>query len=81
MSSSTNTRARGYGDLKVETADVLTEFVTPLRGRVTEYMDDPAQLDAILARGAERARSVASATLESVYDKVGVPVTEALTQY
>ena len=62
---------KGYGDLKVETADVLTEFVTPLRGRVTEYMDDPAQLDAILARGAERARSVASATLESVYDKVG----------
>ena len=62
---------KGYGDLKVETADVLAEFVTPLRGRVTEYMDDPAQLDAILARGAERARSVASATLESVYDKVG----------
>lgn len=50
---------------------MLTEFVTPLRGRVSDYMDDPAQLDAILARGAERARSVASATLESVYDKVG----------
>lgn len=62
---------RGYGDLKVDTADVLTEFVTPLRGRVAEYLDDPAELDAILASGAARARSVASATLASVYDKVG----------
>ncbi|MBY4574188.1 tryptophan--tRNA ligase [Gordonia paraffinivorans] len=64
-------QGKGYGDLKVDTADVLTEFVTPLRGRVAEYMDDPAELDAILARGAERARTVASATLRSVYDKVG----------
>ncbi len=64
-------QGKGYGDLKVDTADVLTEFVTPLRGRVAEYMDDPAELDAILARGAERARTVASATLRSVYDKMG----------
>lgn len=64
-------QGRGYGDLKVDTADVLTEFATPLRGRVDEYMNDPAELDAILARGAARAREVASATLARVYDKVG----------
>ncbi|MGV9673469.1 MULTISPECIES: tryptophan--tRNA ligase [unclassified Gordonia (in: high G+C Gram-positive bacteria)] len=62
---------KGYGDLKVDTAEVLADFVTPLRGRVTEYLDDPAELDAILARGAGRARDVAAATLASVYDKVG----------
>ncbi|MEP9392244.1 tryptophan--tRNA ligase [Gordonia sp. VNQ95] len=62
---------KGYGDLKVDTAEVLADFVTPLRGRVTEYLDDPAELDAILARGAGRAREVAAATLASVYDKVG----------
>ncbi|MDL9937171.1 tryptophan--tRNA ligase [Gordonia sp. ABSL1-1] len=62
---------KGYGDLKVETADILAEFVTPLRGRVEEYLADPAELDAILAKGATRAREVASQTLKSVYDKVG----------
>lgn len=62
---------KGYGELKVETADVLADFVAPLRGRVAEYLDDPAELDAILAAGAARAREVAGATLASVYDKVG----------
>lgn len=62
---------KGYGDLKVDTAEVLAEFVTPLRGRVDEYLSDPAELDAVLARGAARARAVASETLASVYDKVG----------
>ena len=59
---------KGYGELKVETAEVLTEFVTPLRGRVAAYLDDPAHLDEILAQGAARAREVASATLADVYD-------------
>ncbi|MGV9481717.1 tryptophan--tRNA ligase [Gordonia aichiensis] len=62
---------KGYGDLKVETADVLSDFVTPLRGRVDEYLADPGYLDGILADGAARARSVASTTLRDVYDKVG----------
>ena len=34
-------------------------------------LDDPAELDRILADGAERARPVAAATLATVYDKVG----------
>jgi tryptophanyl-tRNA synthetase len=34
-------------------------------------VDDLAELDKVLARGAERAREVASRTLEQVYDRVG----------
>ncbi|MFW0796083.1 tryptophan--tRNA ligase [Gordonia sp. CPCC 205515] len=64
-------QGKGYGDLKVDTADVLSEFVTPLRARVDEYLADPTELDAILARGAARAREVASDTLSRVYDRVG----------
>lgn len=60
-----------YGHLKVETADILTEFVTPLRERFDDYMGDRAELDRILAAGAERAREVAAGTLADVYDKVG----------
>ena len=63
---------RGYGDLKKETADVLVEWVTPFRDRANELLEDPAELDRILAAGAERAREVASATLGRVYDAVGL---------
>jgi len=62
---------RGYGDLKKDLAEVLAEFVTPLRQRVAGWLDDPAGLDAVLARGADRARSVAADTVRTVYDRVG----------
>ena len=62
---------RGYGDLKKDLAEVLAEFVTPLRERVSGWLDDPAGLDAVLARGADRARSVAADTVRAVYDRVG----------
>ncbi|WP_035720104.1 tryptophan--tRNA ligase [Gordonia shandongensis] len=62
---------RGYGDLKVDTADILTEFVTPLRSRVDEILADPGHLDAILDDGAARARDVASVRLADVYERVG----------
>ena len=67
----TSYEGKQYGHLKVDTADVLTDFVTPLRGKVDELLADPAHLDGILADGAAKARAVASPTLRDVYDKVG----------
>ncbi len=32
---------RGYGDLKKELAEVVTDFVTPVRARTQELLDDP----------------------------------------
>ncbi|MEO5311378.1 tryptophan--tRNA ligase [Corynebacterium sp. c24Ua_83] len=61
----------GYGDLKKDTAEVLESFCTPLRQRFDEYMADPAELNRILAGGAERAREIASKTIEQVYERVG----------
>ena len=61
----------GYGDLKKDTAEVLESFCTPLRQRYDEYMADPAELNRILAGGAERAREIASKTIEQVYERVG----------
>ncbi|MBB1243461.1 tryptophan--tRNA ligase [Streptomyces durbertensis] len=62
---------KGYGALKTELAEVVTDWVTPFRTRTEEYMGDPETLDAILAKGAEKARAVAAETLAEVYDKVG----------
>jgi tryptophanyl-tRNA synthetase len=62
---------RGYGDLKKELAEVVTEFVTPVRARTQELLDDPAELERILTAGAARAREVAARTVTEVYDRVG----------
>ncbi|NUS44204.1 MAG: tryptophan--tRNA ligase [Mycobacteriaceae bacterium] len=61
----------GYGDLKADVADALTAYVAPIRASVQNYLADRAELERILADGADRARAVASATLAQVYDKVG----------
>ncbi|WP_045740205.1 MULTISPECIES: tryptophan--tRNA ligase [Actinoplanes] len=62
---------RGYGDLKKDLAEVLVEFVKPLQERTRFYLDDPAQLDKVLAVGAEKARAVSAATLAQAYENVG----------
>ena len=62
---------RGYGDLKKDLADVVAEFVGPLRERVRTYLDDPAELDRILARGAQHAGEIAGSTLALAYDRIG----------
>lgn len=62
---------RGYGDLKKDTADAVVEYVTPIKARVNELVADPSELEAILAKGAQRAREVASKTIERVYERLG----------
>ncbi len=63
---------RGYGDLKKDVADVVLDAVGPFRERTLELMADPAELDRILADGAERASEIAEATVRRVYDRVGL---------
>ncbi|MFC4377762.1 hypothetical protein ACFO5K_27155, partial [Nocardia halotolerans] len=74
-----NFAGKGYGDLKVEVADALVEFVTPVQKKVQEYLSDPAELDRILAAGAQRAREIAGNTLAQVYDRVGFLVEPGLS--
>lgn len=62
---------RGYGDLKKDLAQVVIDFITPIQQRTDDYLNDPTQLDKVLAIGAEKARSVAAQTLATVYDRVG----------
>ncbi|BAS07884.1 tryptophan--tRNA ligase 2 [Arthrobacter sp. Hiyo4] len=52
-----------YGHLKVDLAEIMVDFITPLRNRTNELMADPAELDRLLAQGAERAREIAAVTL------------------
>jgi tryptophanyl-tRNA synthetase len=62
---------QGYGALKSAVADAVVAFAEPFARRMSELLADPAEIDAILARGAERARPVAARTVEDVYRRVG----------
>jgi len=62
---------RGYGDLKKEVAEAVLDFTVPFAARVRGYLDSPAELDALLARGADKAGQVAVETLAAAYDAVG----------
>ena len=62
---------KGYGDLKKDVGEVVAEFAEPFAVRVKGYLDDPAELDRVLARGATRARDVAGATLRRVQERIG----------
>ncbi len=62
---------KGYGALKTDLAEVVVEFVTPFKEQTQQYLDDPETLDSILAKGAEKARTVAAETLSRAYERVG----------
>jgi tryptophanyl-tRNA synthetase len=62
---------RGYGDLKKAVAEAVLAVAVPLQQRQRELLDDPAELDRLLARGAQKARAVAGPTLRQVYERVG----------
>ena len=64
--------ARGYGDLKRRVAEVVIEVLTPIRQRYETLMADVAELDRLLARGAERARAVSEPKLLEVKRRVGL---------
>ena len=63
---------KGYGDFKQDLAEVVVEALSPIRERALELLDDPRELDEILESGAEKARNVASSTLQSAQAKMGL---------
>jgi len=63
---------RGYGDLKKDVADAVVAEFEPVRARALELLDDPAELDRVLAGNADRAAAIADATLTRVYERIGL---------
>jgi len=63
---------QGFGTFKPALADVLVELLAPLRTRLDTFRADPAELDRILAAGAERAAELAAPTLAEAKRAVGL---------
>ncbi|HWH92446.1 MAG TPA: tryptophan--tRNA ligase [Baekduia sp.] len=64
--------ARGYGDLKIATADAVNALLDPVRERYEQLRPDEAALEAIFAAGAEKARAITRDVLADVRQAVGV---------
>jgi tryptophanyl-tRNA synthetase len=64
--------ARGYGDLKIATADAVNALLEPVRERYAELRADEEALEAIFAAGAEKARVITSETLADVRHALGI---------
>jgi tryptophanyl-tRNA synthetase len=62
----------GWGKFKPMLADLAVARLAPVSEEMARLMADPAEIDRILARGAERARGIAVPILEKTYDIVGM---------
>jgi tryptophanyl-tRNA synthetase len=64
----------GYGDFKKAVAEGVVELLAPVRERYAELRPDEGALEATLAEGAEKARTIASKTVAEVRDRMGIGV-------
>jgi len=66
-------RTAGWGclDCKRRLADAMVETLAPIRVKAEALKRDPAGVRAVLARGAERARAIASTTLRETKRRMG----------
>lgn len=62
----------GYGNLKSTVAEAVVELLDPIRKTTHDLLSDPAELDRILASGADKAEKIATATLAKVHDALGL---------
>ena len=61
----------GYGRFKQDVAESVVALLEPIRVRYEELRGDPAELERLLARGAEKAREASGPTLHTMYERMG----------
>jgi len=64
--------ARGYGDLKVGVAEVVIEMLAPIQERYHNLMADTAELDRLMAIGAEQAQAVSQPKVDQMKEMMGL---------
>jgi tryptophanyl-tRNA synthetase len=65
-------RYHQYGPLKTDAGEAVVAMLEPIQARYHELLDDRAELARLLHTGADKARAVASATLERAYRAIGL---------
>ena len=63
---------KGYKEFKAALADRIIATIEPIQRRYAAFQADPAELDRLLAAGADRVRPIATATLSTALQRVGL---------
>ena len=63
---------QGFGAFKPALAELLVETLRPIRERFVALKDDAAAIDAVLAKGADRAAVLGKPTLNAAYAALGL---------
>ncbi len=63
---------QGFGSFKPALGELLVETLSPISERFVELKQDRELLDAILAKGALKARDIAAPTLDAAYQALGL---------
>lgn len=61
----------GFGTFKQHLADLAVAKLGPIQDEMRRLMDDPAQIDAVLKDGAQRARALSEPILKDIKQTVG----------
>ncbi|WP_299946929.1 tryptophan--tRNA ligase [uncultured Ruegeria sp.] len=61
-----------FGEFKPMLAELAVEKLSPISSEMARLMGEEAEIDQILARGAERARAIAAPILQQTYEIVGM---------
>ena len=61
-----------YGPLKADTAEAVVELLRPIQARFAELEADPAETSRLLRIGADKARAIATVTLERARSNIGL---------
>ncbi len=61
-----------FSEFKPMLAELAVDKLAPISGEMARLMEEPAEIDAILRRGSERARDIASPILKRTYEIVGM---------
>jgi tryptophanyl-tRNA synthetase len=61
-----------YGDMKKDLAEDMVNFISPIRQKAQDILNDETALNLIMQKGAEKANKSANATMEAVRDAMGL---------
>ena len=67
----------GYGQFKQDAGEAVVELLAPIQARYAALRADPAELQRLLAMGAEKARKASEPTLERMFDVMGFVKSES----
>lgn len=63
---------KGYGAFKIDTAEVIIEFLRPFKKNYEDYMNNPDFIENVYKKGAEKAYMLAEDTMTLVRKRMGL---------